>query len=91
MLVQDTGPRGFWKLARVSKLFTGKDGQVRGAELNVASPGKQALTMHRPCNVSTLLSCPVHPQPSLLILLTSEIEKLRLFRQVLDLEKLEIV
>ena len=60
VLVQDTGPRGFWKLARVSKMFTGQDRQVHGAKLKVASPGKQALTMHHPlqCYYPLELSSP---------------------------------
>ena len=48
VLVQDTKPRAFWKLARVSKLFTGQDGHVHGAELKVASSGHRAHTMRRP-------------------------------------------
>ena len=68
VLVQDIKPRGFRKLARVSKLFTGQDGHVRGAELIVASPGKQAQTMCRPLQrlyplelSSPSLSESVHP------------------------------
>ena len=42
VLVHDTKPRGFWKLALVIKLMSGPDGHVRGAVLKVASPGKKA-------------------------------------------------
>ena len=48
VLVHDTKPRGFWKLARITKLVSGQDGHVRGAELKVASPGKKAHTLKRP-------------------------------------------
>ena len=39
VLVHDTEPRGFWKLARVTQLVPGQDGHVHGAVLKVASPG----------------------------------------------------
>ena len=49
VVVQDTDlPRGFWKIARVMKLLTGKDGQHRGAVLRVAARGGQATTLQRP-------------------------------------------
>lgn len=38
-------PRGFWKVARITKLITGKDGHCRGAELRVATRGEQATTL----------------------------------------------
>ena len=37
VLVHDTKPRGFWKLARITQLVSGQDGRVRGAILKVAS------------------------------------------------------
>ena len=49
VVVQDIDlPRGFWKIARVMKLLTGKDGQHRGAVLRVAARGGQATTLQRP-------------------------------------------
>jgi len=48
VLVHDTKPRGFWKLARVTQLVSGQDGRVRGAILKVASPGKKPHTLKRP-------------------------------------------
>lgn len=48
VLVHDTEPRGFWKLARITKFVSGQDGRVRGAILKVASPGKKAHTLKRP-------------------------------------------
>ena len=47
--VQDPDlPRGFWKVARVTRLLTGKDGQHRGAVLRVAARGEQETTLQRP-------------------------------------------
>ena len=48
VLVHDTKPRGFWKLARITQLVSGQDGRVRGAILKVASPGKNPQTLKRP-------------------------------------------
>ena len=48
VLVYDTTPRGFWKLARISKFISGPDGHVRGAVLKVASPDKKTHTLKRP-------------------------------------------
>ena len=48
-VIQDTDlPRGFWKIARVMRLLTGKDGHQRGAVLRVAARGGQATTLQRP-------------------------------------------
>ena len=38
-------PRGFWKIARVTKLLTGDDGHSRGAILRVAARGEHATTL----------------------------------------------
>ena len=48
VLVHDTKPRGFWKLARITKLISGQDGHVRGAVLKVASSNKKPNTLNRP-------------------------------------------
>lgn len=48
VLVHDTAPRGFWKLARILELISGADGRVRGAILKVASPDKKTYTLKRP-------------------------------------------
>lgn len=49
VLVHDeNSPRGFWKIARVERLITGKDGAVRGAVLKVASKSGTATTLQRP-------------------------------------------
>ena len=49
MLIHDQDhPRGFWKIARVQSLITGKDGVVRGASLKVASKGGPPTTLQRP-------------------------------------------
>ena len=48
VLVHDTKPRGFWKLARVTELISGQDGHVRGAVLRVSSAGRKAHTLKRP-------------------------------------------
>ena len=51
VLVEDRDqPRGFWRLARVQKLLTGKDDQVRGAEVRVSTPTGQ-ITLRRPVQV----------------------------------------
>ena len=49
VLVHDEGKaRGFWKLARVEDLVTGRDGLVRGAVLRVASRKGRATVLRRP-------------------------------------------
>ena len=48
VLEHDTKPRGFWKLARITKLISGQDGHVHGAVLNVASSNKKPNTLKRP-------------------------------------------
>ena len=48
VLVHDTTPRGFWKLARITELVSGQDGFVRGTILKVASPDKKAHTLKLP-------------------------------------------
>ena len=37
VLVHDDKPRGFWRLARIENVITGRDGQIRRAILRVAS------------------------------------------------------
>ena len=44
----DSQPRGFWKLACVNKLVTGRDGLVRGAILRVGSSEGRVSTLQRP-------------------------------------------
>ena len=41
-------PRGFWKLAKVEKLLTGKDDHVRGATLRLPSKKGHMTTLQRP-------------------------------------------
>jgi hypothetical protein len=41
-------PRGFWKVARVEKLITGRDGLVRGAALRLPSKNGQQTTLQHP-------------------------------------------
>ena len=49
MLLEDQDkPHGFWRLARVEKLLTGKDDQVRGAEIHVSTPTRQPSKLRRP-------------------------------------------
>ena len=43
----DDKPRGFWRLARVEDLITGRDGQVRGAVLRVHSKNNHSTTTLR--------------------------------------------
>ena len=38
----------FWKMAKVQRLITGRDGQTRGALLKVATKGKGLATLQRP-------------------------------------------
>ena len=47
VVVHDDKPRGFWKLARVEEVITGKDGRVRGAVVKVNS-GKNSTVLRRP-------------------------------------------
>ena len=48
VLLHDDGPRGFWKLAKIETLITGKDGQVRGAVIRVPSKDGQTTLLQRP-------------------------------------------
>ena len=48
-------PRGFWKVARVTKLLMGKDGRARGAILKVSARIDQATTLQRPLQLLYLL------------------------------------
>ena len=41
-------PRGFWKVAKVEKMLSGKDSHVRGAALRVASRSGHSTTLQRP-------------------------------------------
>ena len=49
VLVHDQDhPRGFWKMARVRKLITGRDGQTRGPVLKLPTKGGRFATLQRP-------------------------------------------
>lgn len=48
LVSDDSTPRGLWKLARVNSLIKGKDGQTRGAVLQVASGSGRSSTLQRP-------------------------------------------
>ena len=41
-------PRGFWRLGRVEEVLTGRDGQIRGATVRLASRNRQQTLLHRP-------------------------------------------
>ena len=44
----DSQLRGFWKLARVERTITGRDGKIRGAAVRIANSQGQPTTLHRP-------------------------------------------
>ncbi|XP_043209918.1 uncharacterized protein LOC122374924 [Amphibalanus amphitrite] len=44
LMAEESAPRGFWPLARVTEVYTGEDGRVRSAELKTAS----GAIYHRP-------------------------------------------
>ena len=48
-------PREFWKVAKVERVLSGKDGHVRGAVLTVASRSGHPTTLQRPLQ----LLCPL--------------------------------
>ncbi len=49
VIVHDDGlPRGLWKLGRIERIITGRDGQARGASVRVASRDRQSTHLHRP-------------------------------------------
>ena len=49
VLVHDQDhPQGFWKIARVQRLITGRDGQTRGAVLKLATKSGRLTTLQRP-------------------------------------------
>ena len=55
-------PRGFWKLARVQSLITGRDGIVRGATLRVGSKSGSPTILQRPLQLIYPLE--IHNDPS---------------------------
>lgn len=44
-------PRAFWKLGQIKEVLPGRDGEIRGAVVRVASKGRQASTLHRPVSL----------------------------------------
>lgn len=49
VVVHEEGcPRGFWKVAKVERLITGRDGLVRGAVLKLPSKNHRNVTLQRP-------------------------------------------
>ena len=48
VLMHDDSPRGFWNLAKVEKLITGRDGHVRGAVIRVPTNNGQTTLLQRP-------------------------------------------
>ena len=71
----DNQPRGFWKLARVERTITGRDGKIRGAAVRIANSQGQPTILHRPIQCLYPLEINFHenaesqeeadPQPSL--------------------------
>ena len=55
VLVHEEGlPRGFWKLAKVEEVITGRDGQPRGDVLRLPAKNGQTTTLRRSYICSTL-------------------------------------
>ena len=48
LLYEDSLPRGFWKLARVIELITGRDGRHRGAVIRVPTKDGRTTILRRP-------------------------------------------
>ena len=48
VLVHDDKPHGFWRLAKVNQLLTGKDGLVRGAVVRITSGKDRVTDLQRP-------------------------------------------
>ena len=49
VVVHDEGlPRGFWKLGKIQEVIVGRDGQIRGATVKVASRNRQYSRLRRP-------------------------------------------
>jgi hypothetical protein len=48
VLLHDDGPRGFWKLAKIEELITGKDKRVRGAVIRVPAKDGKITVLQRP-------------------------------------------
>ena len=51
----DNQPRGFWKLARVERTITGRDGEIRGVAVRIANSQGQPTTLQRPIQCLYLL------------------------------------
>ena len=66
LLEDQDKPRGFWRLARVEKLLTGKDDKVRGAEIRVSTPTGRPTTPRRPVQAlySLEISHPLEDEPT---------------------------
>ncbi len=47
LMYDDNTPRMRWRLAKVTRLITGRDGVVRAAELQLAPHGRHATTLTR--------------------------------------------
>ena len=44
----DKQPRGFWKVGRVKRTITGRDGKTRGAAVRVTTCQGRPILLHRP-------------------------------------------
>ena len=76
VLLHDDGPRGFWKLAKIERLITGKDERVRGAVIQVpATNGQTTVLQHPlqlfyPLEITQRMSSTVDTPPSLTVMLS---------------------
>ena len=51
VLVHEEKPRGFWKVARVMSVITGKDGKVSEAMVRASNPSVRQTNRKRPVNL----------------------------------------
>ena len=57
LIVDDTAPRGYWPLARVTKTFPGQDGRVRSVEVQAAAGGIYQRPVTKICGLEECPCC----------------------------------
>ena len=57
LMAEESAPRGFWPLARVTKVYAGEDGRVRSAELKTASGSYYRRPVTKICVLEEVDEC----------------------------------
>lgn len=51
MVHDENQPRAFWRIAKIEKLITGRDGKIRGATVKVSSRNGRVTALQRPISL----------------------------------------